>query len=148
MTPWKARGLGFGLLAGACVALLDAAPAWADDAATVTVPPDYTALVLGHAFLPQPDSTYMQEVIDTYVHPTSTFIGEPTYNMPYAMWLDGPLDSGALSTCAGISSSDALSGGRAATQGVDTDERGGGGGGAAGSCEPQPSTLKRQRTIA
>jgi hypothetical protein len=22
--------------------------------------------------------------------------GEPTYNMPYAMWLDGPLDSGAL----------------------------------------------------
>src|SRR3984957_13291611 len=81
MTPWKARGLGFGLLAGACVALLDAAPAWADDAATVTVPPDYTALVLGHAFLPQPDSTYMQEVIDTYVHPTSTLIGEPTYNI-------------------------------------------------------------------
>src|SRR5499427_2737912 len=22
--------------------------------------------------------------------------GQPTYNMPYAMWLDGPLDSGAL----------------------------------------------------
>ena len=22
--------------------------------------------------------------------------GEPTYNMPYAMWLDGPLDAGAL----------------------------------------------------
>jgi hypothetical protein len=80
MTPWKARGLGFGLLAGAC-ACLNAAPAWADDAATVTVPPDYTALVLGHAFLPQPDSTYMQEVIDTYVHPTSTFSGEPTYNI-------------------------------------------------------------------
>src|ERR1700728_3243102 len=78
MTLWKARGLGFGLLAGAC-ACLNAATAWADDAATV--PPDYTALVLGHAFLPQPDSTYMQEVIDTYVHPTSTFIGEPTYNI-------------------------------------------------------------------
>jgi hypothetical protein len=78
MTPWTARGLGLGLLAGAC-ACLNAVPAWADDAATV--PPDYTALVLGHAFLPQPDATYMQEVIDTYVHPTSTFSGEPTYNI-------------------------------------------------------------------
>jgi hypothetical protein len=78
MTPWTARGLGLGLLAGAC-ACLNAAPAWADEA--VTVPPDYTALVLGHAFLPQPDATYMQEVIDTYVDPTSPFAGEPTYNI-------------------------------------------------------------------
>jgi hypothetical protein len=78
MTPWTARGLGLGLLAGAC-ACLNAAPAWADDA--VTVPPDYTALVLGHAFLPQPDPTYMQEVIGTYVDPTSPFPGEPTYNI-------------------------------------------------------------------
>jgi hypothetical protein len=78
MTPWTARGLGLGLLAGAC-ACLNAAPAWADDAATV--PPDYTALVLGHAFLPQPDPTYMQEVIGTYVDPTSPFTGEPTYNI-------------------------------------------------------------------
>ena len=61
-------GLVLGLLAGAC-ACLNAAPAWADDAATA--PADYTALVLGHAFLPQPDATYMQEVIDTYVDPTS-----------------------------------------------------------------------------
>jgi hypothetical protein len=75
MTPWTARGLGLGLLAGAC-ACLNAAPAWADDAA-----PDYTALVLGHAFLPQPDPTYMQEVIGTYVDPTSPFSGEPTYNI-------------------------------------------------------------------
>ena len=43
--------------------------------------PDYTALVLGHALLPQPDATYMQEVIDTYVDPTSPFSGEPTYNI-------------------------------------------------------------------
>src|ERR1700722_9873632 len=78
MTPWTARGLGLGLLAGAC-ACLNAAPAWADDAPTV--PPDYTALVLGHALLPQPDPTYMQEVIGTYVQPTSTFSGEPTYNI-------------------------------------------------------------------
>jgi diacyltrehalose acyltransferase len=78
MTRWKTRGVGFGLLAGAC-ACLNAAPAWADDAASA--PPDYTALVLGHAFLPQPDPTYMQEVIGTYVDPTSPFSGEPTYNI-------------------------------------------------------------------
>jgi diacyltrehalose acyltransferase len=78
MTPWTARGLGLGLLAGAC-ACLNAAPAWADEA--VTVPPDYTALVLGHAFLPQPDPAYMQEVIGTYVDPTSPFTGQPVYNI-------------------------------------------------------------------
>ena len=48
---------------------------WADD------PTDYTALVLGHAFLPQPDATYMQEVIATYVDPRHHFSGEPTYNI-------------------------------------------------------------------
>ena len=63
MARWKARGLGFGLLAGACA--LNAAPAWADTTPDTT---DYTALVLGHAFLSQPDATYMQEVIDTYVN--------------------------------------------------------------------------------
>jgi diacyltrehalose acyltransferase len=74
MTPWTARGLGLGLLAGAC-AMLNAAPAWADDTA------DYTALILGHALLPQPDPTYMQEVIGTYVDPTSPFTDQPTYNI-------------------------------------------------------------------
>jgi diacyltrehalose acyltransferase len=80
MTPWKMRGLGVGLLAGACAGLLDvasmlnAAPAFADD----TV--DYTALVLGHAFLAQPDATYMQEVIDTYVDNPTDF-GQPMYNI-------------------------------------------------------------------
>jgi hypothetical protein len=74
MSPWTARGLGLGLLAGAC-ACLNAAPAWADET------PDYTALVLGHALLPQPDPTYMQEVIDTYVDPTSPFSGQPIYNI-------------------------------------------------------------------
>ena len=79
MTLWKARGLGFGLLAGAC-ACLNATTAWADDAATV--PPDYTALILGHAFLPQPDATYMQEVIGTYVDSSPAyFTGQPTYNI-------------------------------------------------------------------
>jgi diacyltrehalose acyltransferase len=80
MTPWKMRGLGVGLLAGACAGLLDvasmlnAAPAFADD----TV--DYTALVLGHAFLAQPDAAYMQEVIDTYVDNPTDF-GQPMYNI-------------------------------------------------------------------
>jgi hypothetical protein len=84
MTMRKARGLGAGLLAGACFGLLDfasllnAAPAFADtDPAT---PVDYTALVLGHAFLSQPDATYMQEVIDTYVDNPTDF-GQPMYNI-------------------------------------------------------------------
>jgi diacyltrehalose acyltransferase len=75
MSPWTARSLGLGLLAGAC-ACLNAAPAVADD-----TPTDYTALVLGHALLPQPDATYMQEMIGTYVDPTSPFAGQPTYNV-------------------------------------------------------------------
>jgi hypothetical protein len=77
MTPWKIRGLGVGLLAGACA--LNAAPAWADStAATDTT--DYTALILGHAFLSQPDATYMQEVIDTYVD-NPTHFGQPMYDI-------------------------------------------------------------------
>ena len=72
MTPWKIRGLGAGLLAGACA--LNAAPAWADSA---TDPVDYTALIMGHAFLSQPDATYMQEIIDTYIDPTYTVAGNP-----------------------------------------------------------------------
>ena len=80
MTSWKARGLGAGLLAGACVGLVDfssllsAAPAFADDSV------DYTALVLGHAFLSQPDATYMQEVIGTYVDNPAA-VGLPMYNI-------------------------------------------------------------------
>jgi diacyltrehalose acyltransferase len=80
MTPWKARGLGAGLLAGACVGLLDfasmlsAAPAFAEPESD---PADYTALVLGHALLPQPDPAYMQELVDTYVDPTFKVVGDP-----------------------------------------------------------------------
>ncbi|MGA8329690.1 MAG: PE-PPE domain-containing protein, partial [Mycobacterium sp.] len=85
MTSGKIRGLGAGLLAGACAGLLDvaallnAAPALADDAVPVA-PIDYTALVLGHAFLSQPDATYMQEVIDTYVDNPTDF-GQPQYTI-------------------------------------------------------------------
>jgi len=71
---WKARGLGVGLLAGVCA--LNAAPAWADGSSA-----DYTALVLGHAFLAQPNATYMQELIGTYVDPATPFAGQPTYNV-------------------------------------------------------------------
>lgn len=75
MALWKVRGLGFGLLASA--SMFNAAPAWADSEAVPPAAPDYTALVLGHAFLSQPDATYMQEVIDTYVDPTYNVVGDP-----------------------------------------------------------------------
>jgi hypothetical protein len=84
MTPVKFRRLGVGLLAGACAGLLDVAsmlngaPAFANTGDPV----DYTALVLGHAFLPQPDPTYMQEVIGTYVHPSPAYFSDqPLYNV-------------------------------------------------------------------
>jgi diacyltrehalose acyltransferase len=72
MTPWKARGLGVGLLASACAGLLDlssmlnAAPAFGDD----------TALILGHALLPTPDDSYMTQVMDTYIDPTPPYFSE------------------------------------------------------------------------
>jgi hypothetical protein len=81
MTPWKARGLGIGLLAGACAGLLDlssalsAAPASADDTGSDV------ALILGHAFLPTPDASYIQQVMDTYIDPTPAyFSGQPVYS--------------------------------------------------------------------
>jgi diacyltrehalose acyltransferase len=78
MTPWKIRGLGVGLLAGACA--LNAAPAWADSPTLGTDSGDYTALIMGHAFLSQPDATYMQEIIDTYVDNPTNF-GQAAYNV-------------------------------------------------------------------
>ncbi len=54
--------------------MLNAAPAFAEPTPD---PTDYTALILGHAFLSQPDATYMQEVIDTYVTPQYTVVGDP-----------------------------------------------------------------------
>jgi diacyltrehalose acyltransferase len=79
MAPWRARGLGFGLLAGACVGFLDlasihgAAPAFADDAGD-------TALIMGHAFLPTPDESYITAVMNTYIDPaTAYFSGQPVF---------------------------------------------------------------------
>ena len=54
--------------------MLNAAPASADDSG------DYTALVLGHALLSQPDAAYMKEVIDTYVDNPINF-GQPMYHI-------------------------------------------------------------------
>src|ERR1700744_4542517 len=77
MTPWRARGLGVGLLASACAGFLDvastlnAAPALGDD----------TALILGHALLPTPDESYMTQVMDTYIDPTPAyFSGQPVFS--------------------------------------------------------------------
>jgi diacyltrehalose acyltransferase len=71
------RWLGVGLLASACAGLLEgasmlnAAPALGDD----------TALILGHAFLPTPDDSYMQQVMDTYIDPTPPyFSGQPVFS--------------------------------------------------------------------
>jgi diacyltrehalose acyltransferase len=77
MTPWRARGLGVGLLASACAGFLDvastfnAAPALGDD----------TALILGHALLSTPDESYLSQVMDTYIDPTPAyFSGQPVYS--------------------------------------------------------------------
>jgi diacyltrehalose acyltransferase len=65
--------------------MLNAAPAFADDTA------DYTALVMGHAFLPTPDETYIQEVIGTYVDPLPAyFSGQPTYNVDSTIGVTTP----------------------------------------------------------
>ena len=82
MTPWTARRLGIGLMASAFVGVMDfasmlnAAPAFADSSDAG----DYTALVLGHALLSQPDAAYMQQVIDTYVDNPTDF-GQPIYHI-------------------------------------------------------------------
>jgi diacyltrehalose acyltransferase len=82
MTPWKARGLGIGLLASACAGFLDitsilnAAPAFADDTGGTDV-----ALILGHALLPTPDASYITQVMDTYIDPTPAyFLGQPVFD--------------------------------------------------------------------
>ena len=69
-------------MAGACACLfegagiLTAVPALADGT------DDYTALILGHAFLSQPDTKYMDEVIGTYINPSPAyFTGQPTYGI-------------------------------------------------------------------
>jgi diacyltrehalose acyltransferase len=87
MAPWKARGLGIGLLAGACAGFLDvastlnAAPAFGDD----------TALILGHAFLPTPDESYMTQVIDTYIDPSPAyFSGQPVYSIDNTIGVTTP----------------------------------------------------------
>ncbi|MBV8177367.1 MAG: PE-PPE domain-containing protein [Mycobacterium sp.] len=73
--------MSIGLLAGACAGLLDlssalsAAPASADDTGSDV------ALILGHAFLPTPDASYIQQVMDTYIDPTPAyFSGQPVYS--------------------------------------------------------------------
>jgi hypothetical protein len=95
MTPCTVRWLGVGVLASACTGLLaaastlNAASAFADDAVTST-PPDYTALVLGHAFLSTPDQSYITQVVDTYVDPTTPFPGQPVYDVDNAIGVTTP----------------------------------------------------------
>jgi hypothetical protein len=77
MTPCTVRWLGVGVLASTCAGFLaaastlNAAPAFGDD----------TALILGHAFLPTPDESYMTQVMNTYIDPTPPyFSGQPVFS--------------------------------------------------------------------
>jgi diacyltrehalose acyltransferase len=92
MAPWKARGLSIGLLAGACAGLLDLSSALnpalasADNAA-----PDLTALIMGHALLATPDQSYIDQVMSTYIDPTTPyFSGQPVYNVDNAIGVTTP----------------------------------------------------------
>jgi diacyltrehalose acyltransferase len=89
MTPCTVRWLGVGVMASACAGLLaaastlNAAPAFADDTDT--------ALILGHALLPTPDASYIQQVMDTYIDPTPPyFSGQPVYPVGNAIGVTTP----------------------------------------------------------
>jgi diacyltrehalose acyltransferase len=69
----------------AAASTLNAPSALADDAA-----PD-TALILGHALLPTPDASYIQQVMDTYIDPsTPYFSGQPVYPVGNAIGVTTP----------------------------------------------------------
>jgi diacyltrehalose acyltransferase len=81
------RWLGVGVLASACAVLLDAAStlnaasAFGDD----------TALIIGHAFLPTPDESYVTQVMDTYIDPSPAFFsGQPVYPIDNAIGVTTP----------------------------------------------------------
>jgi diacyltrehalose acyltransferase len=94
MTPSAVRWLGVGALASACAGLLaaastlNAASAFGDDASAFG---DNTALILGHAFLPTPDESYITQVMDTYIDPTPAyFSGQPVYPVDNAIGVTTP----------------------------------------------------------
>src|SRR5271168_3496515 len=87
MPPCTVRWLGVGVLASACAVLLDAAStlnaasAFGDD----------TALIIGHAFLPTPDESYVTQVMDTYIDPSPAyFSGQPVYPIDNAIGVTTP----------------------------------------------------------
>jgi hypothetical protein len=76
MAACTVRWLGVGLLASACAVLLEAAAAL--NAASALG--DETALIMGDALLPTPDDTYITQVMDTYIDPTTPyFLGQTVY---------------------------------------------------------------------
>ena len=87
MPPCTVRWLGVGVMASACAVLLDAAStlnaasAFGDD----------TALIIGHAFLPTPDESYVTQVMDTYIDPSPAFFsGQPVYPIDNAIGVTTP----------------------------------------------------------
>jgi diacyltrehalose acyltransferase len=87
MTPCTVRWLGVGVLASACASVLAAASTL--NAASASA--DDTALILGHAFLPTPDASYITQVMDTYIDPTPAyFSGQPVYPVDNAIGVTTP----------------------------------------------------------
>jgi diacyltrehalose acyltransferase len=77
MTACRVRWLGVGLLASACAGFLDVASMLNPASA---LGDDDTALILGHAFLPTPDETYMTEAMNTYIDPSPPYFpGQPVF---------------------------------------------------------------------
>ena len=77
MAAGTVRWLGFGLLASACAVLLEATTTLN---AASALGDDTTALIMGDAFLATPDQTYITQVMDTYIDPTTAyFTGQTVY---------------------------------------------------------------------
>jgi diacyltrehalose acyltransferase len=76
MAACTVRWMGVGLLASACAVLLEAAAALNATPALA----DETALIMGDALLATPDDTYITQVMDTYIDPTTPyFSGQTVY---------------------------------------------------------------------
>jgi hypothetical protein len=76
MAACTVRWLGAGLLASACAVLVEVATAL--NAASARG--DDTALIMGDALLATPDDTYITQVMDTYIDPTTPYFpGQTVY---------------------------------------------------------------------
>jgi diacyltrehalose acyltransferase len=76
MTPRRSRWLGVSLLASAGVGLLE----MASMLNPAVAPADDTALIMGYASAPDPDQSYVNEVMSVFLNPTpAAFPGQPVF---------------------------------------------------------------------